>query len=390
MYSTILIKFSIIRGGLFYRLQERLNLVHENDSRTVARAFIFALVTWLPLFILAALQNLALTGDSRQSLLLDFPVYGRFLIAVPLFIIAENVIDDRYVIITSYFLNSGIVPEAERSRYVDVLSSMRRLVFSPTAEIIILLAAYLVSTLSVSHKLIYAAATSWCETETGHLSLAGWWFLLVSLPLFHFLLIRWFWRLIVWCLFLRRLARLDLQLVSTHPDAVGGLGVLGESIFAFTPIAFALSALLSATWYRKVVYEGGTATQFHRPFLVFLFITILIAFAPLLNFTGRLMRLKLHGLHDYGVLANTHSLQFDEKWVRKGEKNIDQLLGTPDISSLADLGAGFQTVRNMKFFPFGLQNLLMLAAAAAIPMIPLVLVEIPLRELVLKLAGALF
>ncbi|HEY0460825.1 MAG TPA: hypothetical protein VGC97_16935 [Pyrinomonadaceae bacterium] len=389
MYSTILIKFSIIRGGLFYRLQERLNLVNENDSRVVTRAVVFALVSWLPLLILATLQGLAINGDPHRSLLLDFPTYGRFLIAVPLFIIAENVVDDRYVIITSYFFDSGIISRSERSKYLDLLSAARRMVIFTPAEVVLVLIAYLISGLSTYYDWVYRAK-SWQVIEAEQLSYAGWWYLLIGIPLFQFLFIRWVWRLIIWCIFLWRLSRLNLQLNSTHPDSVGGLGILGESVYAFAPIVFALSAVLVSNWGKRVLYEGAAVEHFHRLFLVFLLIMLLTAIAPLLFFTGRLVQLKLRGLYDYGVLADRHSSQFDEKWVRHGEKNIGAVLGTPDISSLADLGTGYQTVQKMKLFPFGLQNLAILTAAVFIPMIPLILIEIPLRELVKKIAGTLF
>ena len=388
MDSTSLKEFSIIRGGFFYRLQERLNLVNENDSRVVVRAVVFALVSYLPLLILAALQGVAINENAHRSLLLDFSAYGRFLIAVPLFILAENVIDDRYVTIASYFSNSGIVPDDERSRYRDILSSARRLVTSVTAEIILLMLALLNSVLSTSDEYIYRI-DEWRNSENGGLSLAGWWFLLVGAPLFLFLLFRWLWRLIVWCIFLWRISRLKLQLIPTHPDSVGGLGILSESINAFTPIVFALSAVLSAVWVKRVVYGGHDVTEYHRPIIVFLLLTIAAAVVPLMIFLPRLLKLKLRGLHDYGVLANRHSLLFDEKWIREIENNVEDVLGTPDVSSLADLGTGFQTVQKIKFFPFGTQNLALLAAAALIPMIPLLLIEVPFKELVLKIAETL-
>jgi hypothetical protein len=286
-------------------MQERLRLVNENDSRVTVRAIIFALVSWLPPLILAALQRLAINEDPHRSLLLDFTAYGRFLLAIPLMIVAENVIDDRYVMITSYFYNSGVIPESERPKYLDILTSAQWLVTSVPVEIILLTLAYLLAGLSISYGLIYEGE-SWRIAGPGELSLAGWWSLFVSLPLFNFLFLRWLWRLIVWCIFLWRLSRLKLELISTHPDFAGGLGILSESLYAFTPIIFALSALLASNWGNRVLYHGANVTEFHRPFLVFLLMILLISTAPLMIFTGQLIQLKLRGLHDYGVLAAIH------------------------------------------------------------------------------------
>jgi hypothetical protein len=232
-------------------------------------------------------------------------------------------------------------------------------------------------------------SATWTHVTVGVTSLAGIWYTLVSLPLFHFLVLRWVWRLLVWWIILWRFSRLNLQLVSTHPDRAGGLGILAESIWAFIPIMFALSALLASVWCGHVLYDGSDVSEFHRPFIAFFVAALLIPIAPLLVFTGRLIRLKVLGLHDFGVLANRHSLLFDQKWIQEAEKNLPTVLGTPDISSLCDIATDYQTVQGVRFVPFRFQDLLVLAATVFIPMIPLLLIEIPLRDLITKIGGAL-
>jgi hypothetical protein len=49
-------------------------------------------------------------------------------------------------------------------------------------------------------------------------TMAGWWHVFVSLPIFQFLMVRWLWRYLIWCRLLWRISRLDLQLIPTHPD----------------------------------------------------------------------------------------------------------------------------------------------------------------------------
>src|SRR5262245_41055428 len=87
---------SLMRSGPFHRLQQTIHLEDPLNPRTARRALLFALVTWLPLAALAAVQGLAINDDPRQSLLLDFTVYARFLVAVPIFILGESVADRRY------------------------------------------------------------------------------------------------------------------------------------------------------------------------------------------------------------------------------------------------------------------------------------------------------
>src|SRR5678816_2098615 len=72
-------------------------------------------------------------------------------------------------------------------------------------------------------------------------SWAGWWHVLVSAPVALVLLLGWLWRILIWGLFLFRVSRLDLQLVPTHPDLLGGLQFVGLSLRAFLLLSFAIS-----------------------------------------------------------------------------------------------------------------------------------------------------
>src|SRR5262249_12435084 len=159
-----------------------------DDSRVAVRAALFALVTWLPLVILGALQGLALNDVPRRSVLLDYTLYGRYLIALPLFVLAENVVDDRFVIISSYFFNSGVVPDNQRDRFLQILSSTHHLVLSRTAEIVTILAAYVIAGLTVFGD-IFARTATWGQTDSGAISYAGLWLLIISLPFFTFFIL---------------------------------------------------------------------------------------------------------------------------------------------------------------------------------------------------------
>src|SRR5262249_3241563 len=92
----------LTRSGPFHRFQQTLHLADPLSPRTSRRALLFALVSWLPLVALAAVQGLAINVDPRRSLLLDFTVYARFLVAVPLFLLGESVADSRFSMIVNY------------------------------------------------------------------------------------------------------------------------------------------------------------------------------------------------------------------------------------------------------------------------------------------------
>jgi len=381
----------LMRSGPFHRFQQTLHLEDPLHPRTARRTFLFALVSWLPLATLAAVQGLAINDDPRRSLLLDFTVYARFLVAVPLFIIGESVADSRYSMIVNYLLNSGIVTGSERQAYDDLLSSTRRLRDSRVAEILWVVLAYAGALLSVFYHATSDQSTWLVNGAAGPipLSWAGVWYAAVSLPLFQFLLYRTFWSWLIWVRFLWRLSRLRLRLTPTHPDLAGGLNLLGDSPYAIAVFVFAIGAVLSAALIMQISYEGDSVVVYHNVFIVYLLLAMMISFCPLLVFVGKLDRLRQRGLRDYGTLANRHAQLFDEKWINKAgvtEDIVEIPLGSPDTSSISGIKANYETVKRMRFFPFGVRALVLLAAAALIPMVPLILMEFPMQKILKTIA----
>jgi hypothetical protein len=108
-------KLSVIEGGPLDRLQRRLGLMKLEAPLIVRRALVFSLVAWLPLLILSALQGTLLT-NVKIPFLYDPSAHIRFLLSVPLLIVAEVVIGPRIVAATGHFITSGLISE---DRYRD-------------------------------------------------------------------------------------------------------------------------------------------------------------------------------------------------------------------------------------------------------------------------------
>ena len=82
-------------GGPAYRLMQRVGLIRGEGPSIGRRMIGFLLITWIPLFILAMIEGLALGPTPRESLLLDFPTYARFFLAVPLLFLSEVIVGPR-------------------------------------------------------------------------------------------------------------------------------------------------------------------------------------------------------------------------------------------------------------------------------------------------------
>ena len=107
-------------------------------------------------------------------------------------------------------------------------------------------------------------------------------------------------------------------------------------------------------------------------------------------FTPQMAQAKRKGLSEYGLLATRYVDGFEQKWVVGDAAEGDKLLGTGDIQSLADLGNSYAAVRDMRIVPFGLQDIGRLAAATAVPLLPLGLTVFSLEELVMRIFKILF
>ena len=76
--------------------------------------------------------------------------------------------------------------------------------------------------------------------------------------------------------------------------------------------------------------------------------------------------------------------------MRGSSPDFEELLGTADIQSLADLGNSYSVVREMRIVPFALEDITLLAATTAAPLLPLMLTIFSLDELVMRLIKTIF
>ena len=218
---------------------------------------------------------------------------------------------------------------------------------------------------------------------------AGYWYAYVSIPVFQFLLLRWYFRIFIWARFLWQVSRLDLHLVPTHPDRSAGLGFLGGSTAAFMPLLLAQGALLAGQIANHIFYEGKTLLDFKPEIVAAVVFLLLVVLGPLCVFAPRLAQAKRQGLLEYGSLASRYVDGFDQKWLRGGAPLDEPLVGSGDIQSLNDLAGSFEVVNSMRPFPFSKTIVLQTAIAVLAPVLPLALTLISLEDMVKRLLGIL-
>src|SRR5262245_21429560 len=380
--SHSMTEFSLLAGGPAHWLQQRIGLVKPDSFLHGRRVLLCILLTWVPLLVISAAEGLALGDRVKLPFLYDFSVYARFLIAIPLLIVAEGLVESRVVESAKHFVLARLVPERDLPRFHEAIRRCLALRDSIIAETA-LVALTAISVVIISREFPFPFST-WRSSvsESVHLrTFTGWWYLIVGVGFFQFLVWRWLWKLAIWYRFLWLVSKLDLQLIPTHPDRSAGLAFIGDTQRAFWIIVFACSTTFAGILANEIVYGGMALKSYQFSIAGYAVTAVAFFLIPLLMYTPRLIKAKEKGLRDYGALAVAHNHQFDRKWVQGENPGADPVLGTPEISSLADLGAAYEILAKMKAVPFDPEDAIVLLLAALLPMTPLLLTIMPIEKL---------
>lgn len=367
----------LIQGGPGTAFLSRLRLAHpELGASSVRTAALLIAICWAPLFALSLLGGFVVRG-AKIPFLCDIGTQVRLLVAVPVLVLAEIPIGHGLREAAGRFLSTHLVREKELVRFNQIFVDALKRRDSRLAEIILAILVYGGSALVVLVA-PFESGSTWIRPGTYKgLSLAGYWYALVALPIFQFLMLRWIYRLGIWAGALWKISKLDLALTPTHPDRAGGLGFLGQAVPPFGLILFALSSVTSATIASRILFQGETLQEYQWSYLALFVVLVLIFTVPMLIFAPKLMTLKARGLHQYGELASNYNQAFHSKWVESVGATEDRLLGTGDIQSQAALENSFRVVNEIKPVPFDLGDFLGMVVPGLVPALPLILTIMP-------------
>jgi hypothetical protein len=388
----ILGEFSLVLGGPFFQLLRRAHLSDDALMPVRQRMMAFSLFCWLPLLVLSALAGTMLGASVAVPFLSDFEVHIRFLVAMPLLVGAELVVHRRMRFLVTEFLERNLISESAMTQFKAAVASALRLRNSAPAEGLLIAFVYIVGILIIWRHYVALDTATWyatAVTEGSKLSFAGMWYVFASLPIFQFLLCRWYFRIFIWTRFLWQVSRINLSLVPIHPDRVGGLGFLSNTIDAFIPLLLAHGVLLAGLMGERIYHVGARLADFTVEIAVLVALLMCVIFGPLLFFSAQLAEARRNGNREYGALAERYVRAFDTKWLRGGAVAEEQLVGSADVQSLADMCNSFEVVRTMRLAPFTWQAILLLASAIVAPVTPLILTLVPLEDVLKKLVGIL-
>jgi hypothetical protein len=346
----------------------------------LTRAAIAIAVAWLPLVILTAFRGHA----AFLSFLTDFATQSRFLIVIPVLILAQQPLHSRYALVAHHF-EITLIPDDEQSQFQANWNSHERLKDSTFVKVTLLLASYAIAALLSQYLgLTGGEFLSWWVGNGGYrfFSIAGTWAFFVSYPLLGYLTLLWLWRQILWARFLRSTTLLNLRLVAVHPDHLGGMGFLEASLLAQLPFSFCLGVGLAGAIANRVFHEGQKVMDYRFLAPVLIVVALMIAVAPYFFFTPTLMQMRRRGMNRYGFLAHAVGEQFEYRWLDRGDDLPKEDLTTTNIISTQNLYAMVKNIDDIRIIPVSRINVYVFVIAALIPCVPVFIGALPVNVLV--------
>jgi hypothetical protein len=380
----------IFDGGPPSRLEIWLRLRKAGDRRMLRLVAGVAAIAWLPLLFLSSVSGDLAGVLGPGSFLQDIAVHARFLVALPLLVIAESVCVPRLGAIVRQIANSAFIGELDRPRFDSALASTRRLLESRFAEFGVIFVAYLIVA-AIMNAAEAQQIPAWHRAGAGlgHQSPAGWWGLLISLPLLLVFLLGWLWRFVLWIRLLWLISRLNLHLLAAHPDRAGGLLFVSYSIRAWTLPALAPCVIAAGVIANRIIHDGASPYSYKFQVLGLVVSMIVLYTAPLAVFYRNLVSTWRLAIPTYGALAGLVGHEFERQWFKQPHALDEDPLHTPAFSATTDLYQVVENVYRMKFVPIDAHSVIFMAVVTMLPFVPLLLITEPLDALLKSIAGFL-
>ena len=383
--STVPPAPDLLHGGLLYRVMSRFGVEPEDARRAARRGALAGAVLWTPMAIAALVEGHALPGQVKVPFFLDVAAYVRPIVVIPLLLASEAILGASWRETGRLFHRRGLVAECDAA-YDALVERITRAVRRTLPELLCLVVAGVLTWRLVTTVLSAPRDAWFAVTRDGvtRLTIAGAWAGFVVHATLFYLTVRWLWLLSLWYRFLLGTARLRLHLLPTHPDKAAGLGFVGRTVSAASPLVFAWSAAMAATVANQILHGGAHLAEFAPVGIVMaVVVVVLFVLPPAVVFLPLLVRTRRLALEDWSHRMGAAPEDGPEPAAKPAATSIS-------VSSLQDVEVAVNAVRGILPVPLSIAHALAPIVALALPAIPLLFLAFPASEIFDQVKRLLF
>lgn len=384
------IPFSLFEGDFLTRVFQRLGMGSYRTIDLVKRSLVLIILTWGVLAGLSVWSGVQWEKPAGQNFFVDFAAYGQMLLGLPMFLLAERVIDWQTREVARCFLTTGVVEPGDAVRLVRINWRLKQLRNQSWPDLLCLVTGYALTAAWMIPEM-YNDRLTWHAMVTlgDHqvLTAPGIWELILVGPLTTYWWLRWAVKVWLWIWYLYQVSQLRMNLVPSHPDNTGGLGFLSDAQtkFGWVILAYGVSYVAPTILY-KVKFEGASMYVLANWGYAAGFVigAPLLFTLPLFMFTRQLFHAKSRALEVLQERSMERAKAFEDKWLKACSSGNYELMSGSDLAGLNALNQVYDHIHKMRVVPFDLRSFGELVGAALGPMIPLLPYVIDLPDPWLK------
>jgi hypothetical protein len=151
---------------------------------------------------------------------------------------------------------------------------------------------------------------------------------------------------------------------------------------------FAISAAYSAHEAHFVLQHGVAVQSLKTQAAGLLVILLAVFLSPLFAVAPALRATRRRAYFDYGALVGRVDAEFNRRWIQDRNAAASDVLDRSDFSSLADAATVFATASRVRGVPISKLSILAILIPALIPMLIVLSTQVPIKDILVKVAGA--
>lgn len=354
--------FSLFEDDWLHSVYVQLGLGNHVRFRIVKRCLCVILLTWVPVALLALRQGLYGGGITPTNFFADFAAYAQFLVGLPLFMVAEVIIEASTREAAHQFVTCGIVRTEDLPRIYRIHQLVEKARKSFLSDAACIGLAYVFSSLITIPEFGPHPLPTWHaqgDATARALTAAGIWEFFVALPALNYIWLRFIWKIMLWIFYLYRITRVRLELYPTHPDLTGGIGFISEAQgrFSIFILAYGISNIAATVGYEIAVLNYDLSfLPVWGPLVGFTIGAPLLFTLPLFMFTKQLFRSKRRAIATYRERVTEQSRRVESHWLSPAQRAQAPQEEIRELAELATLGAMFSRIEHMRVVPFDLRS----------------------------------